>query len=214
MLVDDDPLVRNMLSMILDSEDGIEVVAQAEDGDQAVPMVSKHAPDVVLMDIRMRRMDGLAATAAVRALPRPPEVVMLTSFHLDEYVFDALDAGATGFLLKESSPKEIIEGVRVAAAGHAMMSPSSTKTLIGHFVTNRRNPRRKEAVNKLSLLTDREREVATSVAKGNSNADIAQQLYLSEATVKTHITRVFAKLDVNNRVQLTIFAYESGLVSA
>jgi len=199
--------------MILASAADIAVVAEAGDGDEAVPMVNSHAPDVVIMDIRMGRMDGLAATAAVMALPRPPKVLILTTFDLDEYVFDALAVGASGFLLKESSPQEIIDAVRVVAAGEAMLSPRTTKKLIGHFVAARVSPRRRAALTKLGTLSEREREVVTAVAQGKPNADIAAGLFLSEATVKTHITRTFAKLDVANRVQLTIFAYESGLVS-
>ncbi len=212
LLVDDDPLVRTGLSMILASTPDIEVVAQAGDGDEAVRQVTLHNPDVVIMDIRMRRMNGLAATAAVAALPRAPKVLILTTFDLDEYVYEALAAGASGFLLKEGSPKEIIEAVRVVAAGEAMLSPRTTKKLIGEFVATRAGPRRAQALAKLELLSVREREIVTAVAQGKPNADIAGELFLSEATVKTHITRTFAKLDVSNRVQLTIFAYESGLV--
>lgn len=213
LLVDDDPLVRTGLSMILKSAPDITVVGEASDGDEAVPKVVAHAPDVVIMDIRMGRMDGLAATSAVMALPRPPKVLVLTTFDLDESVFDALSAGASGFLLKETPPREIIAAVRVVAAGEAMLSPRSTKKLIGHFVAARVSPRRHAALTKLGMLSDREREVVTAVAQGKANADIAAELFLSEATVKTHITRTFAKIDVANRVQLTIFAYESGLVS-
>jgi DNA-binding NarL/FixJ family response regulator len=213
LLVDDDPLVRTGLSMILASTPDLEVVAQAGDGDEAVEQVALHAPDVVLMDIRMRRMNGLAATAAVLAQPRPPKVLILTTFDLDEYVFEALAAGASGFLLKEGSPQEIIEGVRVVARGEAMLSPRSTKQLIGKFVAARVSPRRARARAGLELLSERERQIVTAVAQGKPNADIAGELFLSEATVKTHITRTFAKLDVSNRVQLTIFAYEAGLVT-
>ncbi|MDT7806091.1 MAG: hypothetical protein QOI78_9524 [Actinomycetota bacterium] len=213
LLVDDDPLVRIGLSMILASTPDLEVVAEAGDGDEAVQQVALHAPDVVLMDIRMRRMNGLAATAAVLAQPRPPKVLILTTFDLDEYVFEALAAGASGFLLKEGSPQEIIEGVRVVARGEAMLSPRTTKQLIGQFVAARVSPRRARARAGLELLSDRERQIVTAVAQGKPNADIAGELFLSEATVKTHITRTFAKLDVSNRVQLTIFAYEAGLVT-
>ncbi|WIV55621.1 response regulator transcription factor [Amycolatopsis nalaikhensis] len=213
LLVDDDPLVRTGLSMILGSTNDISVVGEAGDGDEAVQQVARHAPDVVIMDIRMRRMNGLAATAAVLAQPRPPKVLILTTFDLDEYVFEALAAGASGFLLKEGSPQEIIEGVRVVANGDAMLSPRTTKQLIGQFVAARANPRRARAQGKLELLSGREREIVTAVARGKPNADIAAELFLSEATVKTHITRTFAKLDVSNRVQLTIFAYEAGLVT-
>lgn len=198
--------------MILGSTEDIQVVAEAGDGDEAVREVIAYAPDVVIMDIQMRRMDGLAATAAVMALARPPKVLVLTTFDFDEYVFDALAAGASGFLLKEGSPQEIIDAVRVVASGEAMLSPRTTKKLIGQFVAAR-TPRRRRALMKLDLLSEREREIVTAVAQGKPNAGIAAELYLSEATVKTHITRTFAKVDVTNRVQLTIFAYEAGLVA-
>ncbi len=213
LLVDDDPLVRTGLSMILGSTPDLRVVAEAGDGDEAVQQVARHAPDVVIMDIRMRRMNGLVATAAVLAQPRPPKVLILTTFDLDEYVFEALAAGASGFLLKEGSPQEIIDGVRVVANGDAMLSPRTTKQLIGQFVAARANPRRARAQARLELLSDRERQIVTAVAQGKPNAEIAAELFLSEATVKTHITRTFAKLDVSNRVQLTIFAYEAALVT-
>jgi DNA-binding NarL/FixJ family response regulator len=213
LLVDDDPLVRTGLAMILGSAPDIVVVGQAGDGDEAAGQVRAVTPDVVLMDIRMRRMDGIAATAAVSALPNPPKVLVLTTYNLDEYVFDALAAGAGGFLLKESAPQEIIEAVRVVAKGDKMLSPGTTRKLVGHFVAARANPRRLRALAKLGDLSEREREVVMAVAQGKSNADIAGELFLSEATVKTHITRTFAKLDVTNRVQLTIFAYEAGMVT-
>ncbi|MFL6118998.1 response regulator [Actinophytocola sp.] len=213
LLVDDDPLVRTGLAMILGSAPDIVVVGEAGDGDEAVGQVRALAPDIVLMDIRMRRMDGIAATAAVTALPDAPQVLVLTTYDLDEYVFDALAAGAGGFLLKEGSPREIVEAVRVVAKGEMMLSPGTTRKLVGHFVAARANPRRVRARAKLAELSGREREVVAAVAQGKSNADIAGELFLSEATVKTHITRTFAKLDVTNRVQLTIFAYEAGIVS-
>lgn len=213
LLVDDDPLVRTGLAMILGSAPDIVVVGQAGDGDESVGAVRALTPDVVLMDIRMRRMDGIAATAAVTALPNAPKVLILTTYDLDEYVFDALAAGAGGFLLKEGSPHEIIDAVRVVAKGDVLLSPTTTRKLVGHFVAARANPRRLRALEKLGFLSEREREVVTAVAQGKSNADIAGELFLSEATVKTHITRTFAKLDVTNRVQLTIFAYEAGMVT-
>jgi DNA-binding NarL/FixJ family response regulator len=213
LLVDDDPLVRTGLRMILDSASDIAVVGEAGDGDEAVGQVRARTPDVVLMDIRMRRMDGIAATAAVTALPDAPKILVLTTYDLDEYVFDALAAGASGFLLKEGSPHEIIDAVRVVAKGDVLLSPSTTRKLVGHFVAARANPRRQRALAKLQVLSQRECEVLTAVARGKSNAEIARELFLSEATVKTHITRTFAKLDVTNRVQLTIFAYEAGLVT-
>jgi DNA-binding NarL/FixJ family response regulator len=213
LLVDDDPLVRTGLSMILGSAADIEVAGEASDGDEAVARVRATSPDVVLMDIRMRRMDGLAATRAVTAMTDPPHVLVLTTYDLDEYVFDALAAGASGFLLKECSPQKIIDAVRTVAKGDVMLSPGTTRRLVGHFVAARANPRRQRALTKLGVLSVREREVVTAVAQGKSNADIAGELFLSEATVKTHITRTFAKLDVTNRVQLTIFAYEAGMVT-
>jgi DNA-binding NarL/FixJ family response regulator len=212
LLVDDDPLVRRGLAMILGSAPDIAVVGEVGDGDEAVGGVRAHTPDVVLMDIRMRRMDGLTATRMVMTLPNPPKVLVLTTYDLDEYVFDALAAGAGGFLLKEGSPQEIIDAVRVVARGEVMLSPGTTRKLVGHFVAARANPRRQVALTKLGGLSEREREVVAAVARGKSNADIARELFLSEATVKTHITRTFAKLDVTNRVQLTIFAYEAGMV--
>jgi DNA-binding NarL/FixJ family response regulator len=213
LLVDDDRLVRTGLATIIGSAPDIVIVGEASDGDEVLAGIRAYAPDVVLMDIRMRRMDGIAATAAVAALPNGPRVLVLTTYDLDEYVFDALAAGAGGFLLKESSPKEIIEAVRVVARGEVMLAPSTTRKLVGHFVAARANPRRQRALAKLGELSGREREVVTAVAQGKSNADIAGELFLSEATVKTHITRTFAKLNVTNRVQLTIFAYEAGMVA-
>jgi len=198
--------------MILGSAPDIVIVGEVGDGDEAVGGVRTYTPDVVLMDIRMRRMDGLTATRMVMAMPNPPKVLVLTTYDLDEYVFDALAAGAGGFLLKEGSPQEIIDAVRVVARGEVMLSPGTTRKLVGHFVAARANPRRQLALAKLRGLSEREREVVTAVAQGKSNADIAGELFLSEATVKTHITRTFAKLDVTNRVQLTIFAYEAGMV--
>jgi DNA-binding NarL/FixJ family response regulator len=212
LLVDDDPLVRRGLAMILGSAPDIVVVGEVGDGDEAVGGVRAYAPDVVLMDIRMRRMDGLTATRLVMSLPSPPQVLVLTTYDLDEYVFDALAAGAGGFLLKEGSPQEIISAVRVVARGEVMLSPGTTRKLVGHFVAARANPRRQVALAKLGELSSREREVVAAVAQGKSNADIAGELFLSEATVKTHITRTFVKLGVSNRVQLTIFAYEAGVV--
>src|SRR5690606_11697814 len=166
---------------------------------------------VVLMDIRMPRMDGLAATAALTRLPRAPKVVVLTTFDLDEYVFRALEAGAGGFLLKDASPQEIIAAVRAVAAGDAMLAPRVTTRLIAHFVGLHTDPRRADAQARLALLTPREREIVSAVAAGRSNSDIAGDMYLSEATVKTHLTRIFAKLDASNRVQVAMLAYDAGL---
>lgn len=213
LLVDDDGIVRGGLRMMLDSAADIAVAAEATDGDECVSLTQRHAPDVVLMDIRMRRMGGIAATAALTALARPPRVIVLTTFDRDEYVFDSLEAGASGFLLKDASPQEIIDGVRVVAAGESMLAPWATRRLITRYVDDRSRASRNEARQQVGELTGRERDVVTAVAEGKSNADIAGNLYLSEATVKTHITRAFGKVGAQNRVQLAIFAYRAGLTA-
>jgi DNA-binding NarL/FixJ family response regulator len=212
LLVDDDPLVRAGLRMILSSADDIEVVGEAGDGSEAVDAVRAHRPDVVLMDIRMPDVDGLAATASVTALPDPPKVVVLTTFGLDDYVLRALEAGAAGFLLKDTPPRDLIGAVRVVAAGDAMLSPSVTRTLIGHVAGAGDGGRRAAALARLAPLTEREREVLVAVGRGLSNAEIGRELYLSEATVKTHVSRLLLKLDCANRVQVAILAHEAGLL--
>ncbi|MFC0627556.1 response regulator [Kribbella deserti] len=212
LIVDDEALVRAGLKMILESADDLEVVAEAGDGADAVDMVRKHQPDVVLMDIRMPRLDGLAATRDVQALPDPPKVVVLTTFDLDDYVFRALQAGASGFLLKDTPPRELVQAVRVVAAGDAMLSPAVTRRLIGHFAANGRNDRQRSAAERLTALTDREREVLAAVGRGLSNADIGRELFMSEATVKAHVSRVLVKLNATNRVQVAILAHEAGLL--
>ena len=212
LLVDDDPLVRAGLSMILSSADDLAVVGEAGDGADAVAAVRTHRPDVVLMDVRMPRLDGLAATRAVTALPDPPKVVVLTTFGLDEYVFRALEAGASGFLLKDTPPRDLVAAVRVVASGEAMLSPSVTRTLIGRFASSGADARREEALARLAPLTPREREVLVAVGRGLSNADIAKELYTSEATVKTHVSRLLLKLGCGNRVQIAILAHHAGLL--
>ncbi|TDO50771.1 LuxR family two component transcriptional regulator [Kribbella sp. VKM Ac-2527] len=212
LIVDDEALVRAGLKMILESADDLEVVAEAEDGADAAEMVRKHRPDVVLMDIRMPRLDGLAATREVQALPDPPKVVVLTTFDLDDYVFRALQAGASGFLLKDTPPRELVQAVRVVAAGDAMLSPTVTRRLIGHFAADARTDRQRVARQRLTTLTDREREVLAAVARGLSNADIGKELFMSEATVKAHVSRVLVKLDATNRVQVAILAHDAGLL--
>ena len=212
LLVDDDALVRAGLRMILSSADDLAVVGEAGDGADAVAAVRAHRPDIVLMDVRMPLMDGLAATAAVVALPEPPRVVILTTFGLDQYVFRALEAGASGFLLKDTPPRELVSAVRVIAAGEAMLSPAITRTLIAHFAASGVDSRRREALNRLRGLTDREREVLVHVAQGCSNAEIGRELFMSESTVKTHVSRVLAKLGSANRVQAAILAHDAGLV--
>ena len=212
LIVDDEALVRAGLKMILESADDLLVVAEADDGADAVEMVRLHRPDVVLMDIRMPRLDGLAATRDVQALPDPPKVVVLTTFDLDDYVFLALQAGASGFLLKDTPPRELVQAVRVVAAGDAMLSPAVTRRLIGHFAASGRTDRQRAAESRLKALTNREREVLAAVGRGLSNADIGRELFLSEATVKAHVSRVLVKLDATNRVQVAILAHDAGLL--
>ncbi|TCO47526.1 LuxR family two component transcriptional regulator [Kribbella antiqua] len=212
LIVDDEALVRAGLKMILESDDDLEVVAEAEDGADAASMVREHRPDVVLMDIRMPRLDGLAATRELQALPEPPKVVVLTTFDLDDYVFRALQAGASGFLLKDTPPRELVQAVKVVAAGDAMLSPAVTRRLIGHFAADSRTDRQRQARERLVKLTDREREVLTAVGRGLSNAEIGRELFMSEATVKAHVSRVLVKLDATNRVQVAILAHDAGLL--
>jgi DNA-binding NarL/FixJ family response regulator len=204
LIVDDDALVRAGLRTILSAAPDVEVVAEVADGSQVTDAVSAHRPDVVLMDIRMPEVDGITATARVRERPDPPEVVVLTTFHADEYVFGALRAGASGFLLKDTPPTEIISAVRLVVAGEAMLSPSVTRTLIDRFGDRRNLARRREAIDALGHLTSREREVAAGIGEGLANAEIAAALHMSEATVKAHVSRVLAKLGATNRVQVAL----------
>jgi DNA-binding NarL/FixJ family response regulator len=213
LLVDDDPLVRAGLSMILSSDPSIEVVAEAGDGSQAVDAVHASRPDVVLMDIRMPKVDGLTATGRLTALDPAPKVLVLTTFDLDDYVFRALEAGASGFLLKDTPPRELVAAVKVVAAGDAMLSPGVTRTLIGHYATEGAKGRRQRALARLQVLTDREREVLVAVGSGLSNAEIGRTLFLSEATVKAHVSRLLLKLQATNRVQVAILAHDAGLLS-
>ncbi len=211
MLVDDDALVRAGLRMILSSADDLEVVGEADDGAQAVAAVRAHRPDVVLMDIRMPEMDGIAATGALRQLDAPPHVIVLTTFQADEQVVGALRAGADGFLLKDTPPPEIVQAVRLVAAGEAMLSPSVTRTLLSHLGEAGMSDRRRAATHRLAVLTDREREVAVAVGSGASNAEVASSLFMSEATVKAHVSRLLTKLDVANRVHIAIVVHDAGL---
>jgi DNA-binding NarL/FixJ family response regulator len=212
LLVDDEALVRAGLRMILETADDLTVVGDAEDGRSAVDAVARHRPDVVLMDIRMPRLDGLAATTAIRARADPPAIVVLTTFDTDDAVFRALEAGATGFLLKDTPPTELLRAVRLAAAGDSMLSPGVTRQLIDRFTAEDRTRRRRDALEKLHGLTEREREVLIAIGLGQPNADIAARLHMSEATVKTHVSHLFDKLAANNRVQLAIAAFRAGLV--
>jgi len=214
LIVDDQALIRSGFEMILNSEADIEVVATCEDGTQAVEAAARWRPDVVLMDIRMPQLDGISATRAIlgdRATHDAPRVLILTTFDLDEYVYDALSAGATGFLLKDTPPESLIEAVRVVAAGDALLSPQVTRRLIEQFA-GRPNPAARNA-SAFSDLTDREHDVLLCMAQGLSNAEIGESLFVSEATVKTHVSRVLGKLDVRDRVQAVVLAYETGLVT-
>ena len=211
LLVDDDPLVRAGLRMILSAADDIEVVGEADDGAAAVEAVRVQFPDVVLMDIRMPGVDGITATQRLRASSEPPQVIVLTTFHADEYVLRALRAGASGFLLKDTAPADIIAAIRLVHAGDAMLSPSVTRTLLGTLTDGAADQRRAASSARLQALTEREREVAVAVGTGASNADIAGQLYMSEATVKAHVSRLLTKLTVTNRVQVAILVHDAGL---
>ena len=209
LLVDDDPLVRAGLRIILSSAEDLQVVGEADDGARVLTAVREHRPDVVLMDIRMAEMDGITATAALRRLDPPPQVIVLTTFQADEQVMSALRAGANGFLVKDTPPAEIINAIRVVATGDAIISPSVTRTLLSHFGDAQTSERRRSAVQRLAGLTDREREVAAAVASGASNAEVAASLFMSEATVKAHVSRLFTKLNVVNRVQIAIVVHDA-----
>lgn len=212
VIVDDDALVRAGLAMILGAAPDIEVVGEAGDGHGLQALVDQTNPDVVLMDIRMPRVDGLSATRQLTAQPGHPAVLVLTTFHLDEYVFGALEAGAAGFLLKDTPPQQIIDGVRVVAAGQAILSPTDTHKLIGRYASRAEETRTARARSRLDALSEREREIAVLVAGGASNAEIAADLVVAEATVKAHVSHILTKLDLDNRVQVAICVYEAGLL--
>ncbi|AWE53168.1 response regulator [Streptomyces nigra] len=212
LLVDDDPLVRAGLSLMLGGADDIEIVGEAADGADVGPLADRTRPDVVLMDIRMPGVDGLTATERLRARQDPPQVVLLTTFHADEQVLRALRAGAAGFVLKDTPPAEIVDAVRRVAAGDPVLSPTVTRQLMDHAAGTAADTRRAHARERLTALNDREREVAVAVGRGLSNAEIAGELYMSVATVKTHVSRVLAKLDLNNRVQIALLVYDAGLL--
>jgi DNA-binding NarL/FixJ family response regulator len=212
LIVDDDPLLRAGLTMMLRGAPDLLVVGEAGDGSQVLPQVASLSPDVVLMDIRMPRMDGLAATESLRARPSAPEVIILTTFDADEHVLRALRAGAAGFVLKDTPPAEIVDAVRRVAAGQPVLSPAVTARLISRVASSTADTRRTEARERLSALNQREREIAVAVGEGKSNAEISGDLYLSVPTVKTHISRILAKLDLNNRVQIALLAHDAGLL--
>ena len=211
LVVDDDALVRSGLVMILGGAPDIEVVAQAVDGRDGVSAAREHRPDVVLMDIRMPRMNGLEATEHIGSWERPPRIIVLTTFDADDYVAQALGAGASGFLLKDTPPSAIIEAIRRVADGDPMLSPSVTARLIAQLTAGAAPDRVRAARERLSRLTEREHEVAVTVGQGLSNAEIASRLHLSVPTVKAHIGRLFAKLEVDNRVQIAICVHDAGL---
>jgi len=210
LIVDDDALVRAGLSMIFDATEDVRVVAEVADGSEVLPAVDAYAPDVVLMDIRMPRMDGLAATEALTARDTAPEIIVLTTFDADEYVLRALRSGASGFLLKDTPPADIVQAIRLVVAGEAMLSPGVTRRLIGHVAETGAASRRTNARDLLGRLTDREREVAVAIGRGSSNAEIAEELFMSVATVKAHVTRLLTKLEVANRVQIALLAHDAG----
>ncbi|MGY2874123.1 DNA-binding NarL/FixJ family response regulator [Marmoricola sp. URHA0025 HA25] len=210
LIVDDDPLVRSGLALILGGASTLDVVAQAANGREGLAAVDAHQPDVVLMDIRMPVMDGIEATTELAARRDPPKVIVLTTFDADDYVLRALAAGASGFLLKDTAPEDIVDAVHKVAAGEPMLSPSVTATLIEQ-VTARAPGRSREARERLEGLTEREHEVALAVGRGLSNAEIAGELYLSIPTVKAHIGRLFMKLQVENRVQIALCVHDAGL---
>lgn len=210
LIVDDDPLVRSGLSMMLDGADGIEVVGEAADGSEAPRAVRNCRPDVVLMDIRMPTVDGIAATATICAAPDPPSVIVLTTFDSDANVVAAIRAGASGFLLKDTPPGEIAAAVRRAAAGDPILSVTVTRRLMDTVASADGN--RERAAETLARLSEREREVAIALGHGRSNAEIAGEMYLSIATVKAHVSSVLTKLDLNNRTQVALLAHDAGLV--
>jgi DNA-binding NarL/FixJ family response regulator len=213
LLVDDQALVRSGFRMVLEAEDGIEVVGEAANGRQAIDSTHRLNPDVVLMDVRMPELDGIAATREIvgREGERSARVLILTTFDLDEYVYDALGAGASGFLLKDVPPERLVEGIRVVASGDALLAPAVTRRLIEDF--SRARPASKAQPPGIDELTPREREVWSLLARGLSNAEIAESLVVGETTVKTHVARVLMKLGLRDRVQAVVLAYESGLVT-
>ena len=210
LLVDDDALVRAGLTMMLDGANGIEVVGEAADGDQVPAAVDAHAPDVVLMDLRMPRTDGITATRRLRARPRAPEVIVLTTFDADENVLAGLRAGASGYLLKDSPPDQIVAAIHRVAAGDPILSPAITRRLMDRAVAT--SGTREQARAALADLTPREHEVVVGIARGETNAEISARLFMSVATVKAHITHILTKLGLTNRTQIALLAQDAHLV--
>lgn len=215
LIVDDQPMIRVGIRAILESDDDMTVVGEAADGRAGVELYRRTLPDLILMDVRMPVLDGLAATEAVlgpdRVEGHPPRVLMLTTFDLDDYIYAALRAGASGFLLKDSDPEELLHAVRVVAGGEALLSPSVTRRLIENFVSAQPRPDTTSTV--LNALTDREREVLRLIALGMTNTEIAASLFIAEQTTKTHVSRVLQKLGLRDRVQAVVLGYETGLVT-
>jgi DNA-binding NarL/FixJ family response regulator len=210
MIVDDQALVRAGFRMILDAEPDIEIVAEAADGLEAVDLAERFTTDVVLMDIRMPNLDGIEATRRIAERSPSTHVLILTTFDLNEYVYEALRAGASGFLLKDAPPEQLVSAIQVVASGEALLAPSITKRVIAEYA--RRPPAREGLPPELADLTAREVEVLRLVARGSSNAEIARELFLGETTVKTHVARILQKLNLRDRVQAVVVAYESGLI--
>ena len=212
LIADDQALVRSGFRMILESRDDLTVVGEASDGEQAIRLAGQTGPDVVLMDVRMPGLDGVAATARLTATANPPRVIILTTYDLEEPLYAALRAGASGFLLKDARPADLVQAVRVVAGGEALLAPTATRRLLDRFLAT--NPTPAAPARGLEELTEREREVLALLARGASNAEIAARLTVTEATVKTHVSAVLRKLQVRDRVQAVVLAYDLGLVRA
>lgn len=213
LLADDDPLARSAVSTIVGHDDAITILGQAGDGRDAIRMARELRPDVVLMDLRMPGMDGVTATATLRADPQPPQIVVLTTWDVDNAVMSSINAGASGFLLKSASPQEITTAIKAAAAGDAVLSARSTKQLLDTVRTDPSRRRRRAAAKQLSQLTDRERDIAIEAARGLSNAEIGERLYLAAGTVKSHLANIQTKLDMSNRVQIAVLVERAGLLN-
>jgi DNA-binding NarL/FixJ family response regulator len=212
LVVDDQELLRTAFRALIDAEDDMQVVGEAADGAEAVELTARAQPDVVIMDVRMPVMDGIEATRRITSAGAGPRVLMLTTFDQDEYVFDAMRAGASGFTLKSRPLEELLAAIRVVAAGEALLAPSVTRRLIAHFAGQRQPQAARRAA--LGQLTEREREVLLLIAQGLSNQELAEALHISMPTAKTHVSRILAKLGARDRAQLVMIAYESGLVAA
>jgi DNA-binding NarL/FixJ family response regulator len=209
LIADDEALIRSGLQLMLESQQDLRVIAEAGDGKAATDLALSHRPDVILMDIQMPQMSGIEATAKITSSDDPPKVVMLTTFGDDENIYQALRAGASGFLLKDSRPEDVIRAIRVVAAGEALLSPAVTKRLVDGFVTTHQSPSTDTSYER---LTDREREIVTLVAEGLSNQEIADRIFVSFSTAKTHVSHVLTKLELRDRIHIVIYAYQHGLV--